>query len=99
MHAAGRFGFRALALATVAGLALAAGPVLAQKGQPQQGAGPALPTAKPPPLGAPMQAQPAPRPAPPAPRSKPARWTDPSASTAGSTKPPGGRRPSSTTSR
>ncbi len=66
MQAAGRIGVRALALATVAGLALAAGPVLAQKGQAPGAGAPALPTAKPPPLGAPMQAQPAPRPAPPA---------------------------------
>ncbi|MBP0462606.1 hypothetical protein J5Y09_01660 [Roseomonas sp. PWR1] len=66
MLAAGTIGARALALATVAGLALAAGPVLAQKGQAPGAAAPALPTAKPPPLGAPMQAQPAPRPAPPA---------------------------------
>lgn len=64
MHAAGRMGFRALALATVAGVALA-GVALAQtkpspQGAPQQ----ALPTSKPAPLGAPaQQAQPA-RPAP-----------------------------------
>jgi len=60
----GRTGFRVLALATVAGVALAGGMASAQKpspgGAPQQ----ALPTAKPPPLGAPMQAQPAPAPAP-----------------------------------
>jgi hypothetical protein len=60
MNAARSTGFRAFALATVAGLAVT-GAALAQKpsalGAP---AAPALPTAKPPPLGAPQQAQPAP---------------------------------------
>lgn len=66
MNAARSMGFRAVALATVAGLALS-GAAMAQKpsalGAP---AAPALPTAKPPPLGAPQQVAPAPvRPAPP----------------------------------
>lgn len=76
MKVTGTTGFRALALATVAGVALAGGMAAAQKpaapGAPQQ----ALPTAKPPPLGAPMQAQPAPAPrlapAPPAAQAPPA---------------------------
>lgn len=66
MNAARSMGFRAVALATVAGLALS-GAAMAQKpsalGAPTA---PALPTAKPPPLGAPQQVAPAPvRPAPP----------------------------------
>ncbi len=66
MHAARSTGFRALALATVAGLALS-GVAMAQKPPPAGAARPALPTAKPPPLTAPMQTQPAvpARPAPP----------------------------------
>jgi hypothetical protein len=67
MDAARRTGFRAAALATVAGLALT-GAAMAQKpsalGAP---AAPALPTAKPPPLGAAPQMNPMPmRPTPPA---------------------------------
>lgn len=63
MQGAARIGFRAFALATVAGLALAGG-AMAQKQLPGSAPAPALPTAKPPPLGAPVpQAQPAPRPA------------------------------------
>lgn len=67
MHAVRSTGLRALALATVAGLALT-GAAVAQKPSPLgTPARPALPTAKPPPLGAPSQAQPAPmRPVPPA---------------------------------
>ncbi len=66
MNAARSTGFRALTLATVAGLALS-GAAMAQKPAPLGApTGPALPSAKPPPLGAPQQAQPAPqRPAPP----------------------------------
>lgn len=60
MHAARSTGFRAFALATVAGLALSAAAV-AQKPPPAGApARPGLPTAKPAPLGAPQQAQPAP---------------------------------------
>lgn len=60
MHASVGLGIRGLALATVAGMALAGG-ALAQKPQPGQAPQQALPTAKPPPLGAPMQVQPIPR--------------------------------------
>ena len=67
MHAAGTKGFKALALATVAGIALSGAAIAQPKplpgGAPQQ----ALPTAKPPPLGAPAQAQPARPPMPAAP--------------------------------
>lgn len=58
MHAVRSTGLKALALATVAGLALS-GAAGAQK-PPSASAPnrPALPTTKPPPLGAPMQAQP-----------------------------------------
>lgn len=71
MHPAARTGFRALALATVAGFALS-GAAMAQKpapqGAPQR---PALPTAKPPPLGAPAPlAQPAPPAVAPAPQAQ-----------------------------
>ena len=58
MDASRSTGLRAIALATVAGLALA-GPALAQPKPSPLGAptGPALPTAKPPPLGAPAVPQ------------------------------------------
>ena len=58
MDASRSTGLRAIALATVAGLALA-GPALAQPKPSPLGAptGPALPTAKPPPLGAPTVPQ------------------------------------------
>lgn len=59
MRAAGRTNARILALATVAGLALAGGAWAQGKPSAPAPAAPALPTAKPPPLGAPMQAQPA----------------------------------------
>lgn len=85
MYAAGRTGFRALALATVAGMALAGGALAQSKpsalGAPQQ----ALPTAKPPPLGAPQQVQPAPRvaPIPPAARAPAAPAAPPTAQAPG----------------
>jgi hypothetical protein len=66
MNAGRSMGFRAFALATVAGLALS-GAAMAQKPSPLGApTAPALPTAKPPPLNAPQQMRPAPlRPTPP----------------------------------
>ena len=57
MHASVTLGFKGLALATVASMALA-GAAMAQKSGPAPAPQQALPTVKPPPLGAPMQAQP-----------------------------------------
>jgi hypothetical protein len=57
-------GARAVMLATVAGVALAGAALAQPKPGPQASPQPALPSAKPPPLGAPAQVQPAPRLAP-----------------------------------
>ena len=69
MTAAGTKGFKAFALATVAGFALAGGALAQPKPSPQGAPQQALPTAKPPPAGAPMQEQPARPAAPAAPRA------------------------------
>lgn len=87
MNAARSMGFRALALATVAGLTLS-GAAMAQKpsalGAPTA---PALPTAKPPPLGAPQQQAPA-RPAPLQVQPAPARPAPPVVQAPTPTPPP-----------
>lgn len=87
MHAPGRMGFKAAALATVASLALAGGALAQPKPAPQGAPRQALPTVKPPPLGAPRQARPAPAPMPPVVRTPSVPATPPTAQAPGK---PGG---------
>ncbi|MBR0682789.1 hypothetical protein GXW74_20015 [Roseomonas eburnea] len=97
MHAAARIGFRAAALATVAGLALAGAALAQTKPAPQGAPQQALPTTKPAPLGAPQQVRPGPRfaPAPPpAARAPAAPVTPPTAQAPGKPgQPPAAQAP------